>query len=112
MKTHARFRCDMNETNKTTKETLYDTLIEVAEKNFGTPECDLHGQDVHEAEQVVDLFLDREFRAGTPVVKITHGVGTGRLAEEIPAYLKKHPLVLKVKAGKSGGIAAYAVLNI
>ena len=100
------------EKENSSQDRLHDTLIEVAESNPHTKELDLHGMDLHEAEQAVDVYLDREFRQGTPVVKITYGVGTGRLASEIPEFLKKHPLVLKVKAGKGGGIAAYAVLNI
>ncbi len=102
----------MERKDKKNLETTYETLIEIAENNRNTEELDLHGMDVHDAEHAVDHFLDKEFLAGTSVVKITYGIGTGRLAEEIPEFLKKHPHVLMVKSGKSKGVAAYAVLNV
>jgi len=101
----------MEKRDKTNRETLFETLIEVAERNPDTSELDLHGMDVYEAEYAIGHFLDQEFMAGTTVVKITYGIGTGTLARELPRILKISPHVETFRTGRANGIAAYVVLE-
>lgn len=68
----------------------HESAIFAAELGEAT-ELDLHGQDVNLAVSQLDQFINHEFVAGTDVVKIIHGRGTGKLRDAIHAWLKKHP---------------------
>jgi dsDNA-specific endonuclease/ATPase MutS2 len=95
----------------TSKEGIFDTLIEVADQNPDMVELDLHSRDSLEAQHDIDLFIDKNFMAGSKVVRIIHGVGTGTLAKVVPEILKQNPHVAYLKTGMRSGTAVYAVLH-
>ena len=70
-----------------------ESSFSIAEMDSQTPSCDLHSLTPDEAISKCDSFINHEFVAGTKVVKIVHGRGTGKLKEKIQAYLKDHELV-------------------
>lgn len=94
--------------------TVFETLVSVAEMNPNIEKLDLHGMDLYDAEYEVSRFLDQQFMAGEPVVKIIFGVGRGVLAGQVPDFVKKDPHVLYSKIatqGFEGGTVVYAVIN-
>jgi DNA mismatch repair protein MutS2 len=70
-------------------------------KSPGT-ELDLRGQQVDEALQNLEFFLDKAYLARLPWVRIIHGMGTGKLRSAIRKRLKQHPQVKNFEAGKEG----------
>lgn len=74
---------------------------------------DLHGMTVEEAMNELDTVLDREFMAGTEVVKIIHGRGEQKLRRAVEGLLSKHQLVefwRGSNAPTQAGAVTYAVL--
>ena len=73
-------------------------------KDVASPgmELDLRGQQVDEALQNLEYFLDKAFLAGMPWARIIHGMGTGRLRKAVRQTLKKHPQVANFEPGKEG----------
>ena len=65
-------------------------------------ELDLRGQQVDEALENLDYFLDRAFLARLPWARIIHGMGTGRLRKAVRDVLKAHPQVDHFERGKEG----------
>jgi len=63
-------------------------------------ELDLRGQQVDEALENLEFFLDKAFLAGLPWARIIHGMGTGRLRSAVRTTLKSHPQVIKFESGK------------
>jgi DNA mismatch repair protein MutS2 len=59
-------------------------------------EINVIGQNVDQATQEVEKFLDRAFLAGMPRVRIVHGSGMGILRKALRQYLQKHPHVANV----------------
>jgi DNA mismatch repair protein MutS2 len=59
-------------------------------------EINVIGQNVDQATEVVEKFLDRAFLAGMPRVRIVHGSGMGILRKALRQYLQKHPHVANV----------------
>ena len=57
------------------------------EKEF-VRELMLIGKTVFEAEEELDLFLDRSFMDGVETIRIVHGIGTGKLRKAVRDYLK------------------------
>jgi DNA mismatch repair protein MutS2 len=85
--------------------------VEVAEQTLvRTPETpqspglelDLRGQQVDEALENLDYFLDRAFLARLPWARIIHGMGTGRLRSAVREALRSHPQVNHYEPGKEG----------
>ena len=74
-------------------------------------ELDLRGQQVDEALQNLEFYLDKAFLAGLPWVRIIHGMGMGRLRSAVRQTLKKHPQVKSFESGKEneGGDGATVV---
>jgi DNA mismatch repair protein MutS2 len=79
-------------------------------KSPGT-ELDLRGQQVDEALQNLEFFLDKAYLARLPWVRIIHGMGTGKLRAAVRNKLKQHPQVDSFEAGKEneGGDGATVV---
>jgi len=93
----------------------YEASIFAAELGGETPELDLHGMNVDDAIREIDRYINHEALAGTEVVKIIHGRGTGKLRAEIHKYLRgQTELVARFRdsnaPGEMGG-ATYAVLH-
>jgi DNA mismatch repair protein MutS2 len=63
-------------------------------------ELDLRGQQVDEALQNLEYYLDKAFLAGIPWSRIIHGMGMGRLRSAIRKRLKEHPQVKSFESGK------------
>lgn len=96
------------------EDATFDTLIETAQGHPSTPELDLHGEHLQNAQYKIETFLDKQFRKGEKVVKIVTGVGSGVLAGQIPDIIEASPHVLFIRiarTGFEGGSAVYAVLN-
>lgn len=55
----------------------------------------LIGKTVFEAEEELDIFLDRAYRDGVSFVRIVHGVGSGKLRKAVREYLKNDKRVEK-----------------
>ncbi len=67
-----------------------------------SPEIDLRGCMVDEAEALLDKYLDDAACAHFSPVSIIHGKGTGALRAGIHAYLKRHPHVKSFRLGSLG----------
>lgn len=70
-------------------------------KNVST-EVDVRGQNLEEAWDNVDKFLDDCYLAGISPVSIIHGKGTGILRRGIQENLKKHKYVKSYRNGRFG----------
>jgi len=70
-----------------------EAKIFAAELGAKMPELDLHGYYPNEALEKLEVFLFRNSQNKETMVRIIYGFGTGKLAEEVLKYLKKHPLV-------------------
>lgn len=78
------------------------------------PTLDLHGQSVNVAIDALNDFINHEFLAGSPVIKIIHGRGTGALRTAVHAWLKGQPiLVARFRDAQtpdaSGGVTVVAL---
>jgi DNA mismatch repair protein MutS2 len=65
-------------------------------------ELDLRGQQVDEAIENLEYYLDKAFLAGLPWVRIIHGMGMGRLRSAVRDLLKDHPQIKSFEPGKEG----------
>ncbi len=65
-------------------------------------ELDLRGQQVDEALENLEYFLDKAFLARLPWARIIHGMGTGRLRKAVRDVLNVHPQVDHFEPGKEG----------
>ena len=92
----------------------YETSVFAAELGE-TREIDLHGEYVDTAISLLDAFINHEFVAGTPVVKIIHGRGEGKLRDAIHDYLKNQTTLVAyyrdAQARKQQGGVTYAALH-
>jgi DNA mismatch repair protein MutS2 len=64
---------------------------------------DLHDMMISTALEQLEQALYRESQAGTPYVRVVHGIGTGALKSAIHGALAGHPLVLEYKLDAHGG---------
>jgi DNA mismatch repair protein MutS2 len=71
-------------------------------------ELNLIGKTVFEAENELELFLDRAFLDGVSEVRIIHGIGTGKLRKAVRDRLKEDKRVLSFEEAppRSGGAGA------
>ncbi|HND30740.1 MAG TPA: Smr/MutS family protein, partial [Myxococcota bacterium] len=75
--------------------------------------CDLRGQRVEEAMDLVDLFLDQMVRDQQAVAFLLHGHGTGALKEAIRQWLPKSPAVRSYRAAAADeGGDAYTLVEL
>ena len=63
-------------------------------------ELDLRGQQVDEALENLEFYLDKVFLSGLPWARIIHGMGTGKLRSAVRTTLKSHPQVKSYESGK------------
>jgi DNA mismatch repair protein MutS2 len=70
-------------------------------KEVQSPGTELHlrGQQVDEALENLEFYLDKAFLAGLPWARIVHGMGTGKLRSAVRKLLKSHPQVKKFESG-------------
>ncbi len=92
----------------------HETAVFAAELGE-TPTVDLHeALDTHDGVQELETFLDRQFVAGTPVVRIIHGRGTGAMRQAVHDALSTSPYIVFFKdatGGHSAGGVTFAVLD-
>ncbi|QOR35630.1 endonuclease MutS2 [Clostridium sp. 'deep sea'] len=62
-------------------------------------ELDIRGKTISEAEQEIDLYLDKAILDGRKEVGIIHGKGTGALRKGVREYLQNHPQVVTMRYG-------------
>ncbi len=71
-------------------------------------EMDVRGKRYTEAEPLVDRWIDEAVLAGTGVLRLIHGKGTGMLGRGLQEFLRMHPSVKSVRYGHedegSGGV--------
>ncbi len=73
---------------------------EAAPLGGGTLRCDLRGQRVEEAIDLLAAEIDRAVAEAQDGVFVIHGHGTGALRQAVRAHLRGSPLVAKVRAGE------------
>lgn len=62
-------------------------------------ELDLRGKTSEEAIDALSDYLDRAYLGGLPYSRIIHGKGTGKLRQEVRAFLANNPQVDSVEEG-------------
>ena len=67
-----------------------------------SPEINVIGLNVEEANLMVDKYLDDANLAKLEIVRIVHGKGTGKLRAGIHTFLKSHPHVKSFRMGSFG----------
>lgn len=74
-------------------------------------QCDLRGLRLHEAEEMLEKYLDDCAVADVPFATIVHGFGTLAIRNMVKLRLKDHPLVLRHRDGfmNEGGQGATIV---
>jgi DNA mismatch repair protein MutS2 len=80
----------------------------------GTDRCDLRGQRVDEALDVLGAALDRAASAGRDRLLVIHGLGTGALRKAVREHLAASPYVARLEAAEpseGGDGASVAYLN-
>ena len=65
-------------------------------------EIDIRGENVLDAESIIEDFLHGCYLAGLKTVSIIHGKGTGVLRQGVHAALKRNPLVESFRLGTFG----------
>lgn len=89
-----------------------EDLISIAEMTGEAPELDLHGFPVDQAVAEMETFLRIERKAGTRVVKIIHGKGTGALQAAVLRTCKKQKEIQYYRPALEGiGGAIYIVFS-
>jgi DNA mismatch repair protein MutS2 len=70
---------------------------------------DLHGLTVEEAMRRVEEALNRAILDDKDVLRIVHGLGTGKVREAVHAYLKRHGIAshFKLDDGNPGVTVVY-----
>ena len=87
-----------------------ESLFFLAEMD-GAPVLDLHGMRVHEAVTTLDQFLNHELIAGSEIVTIVHGYGTGALKQAVHDHLKTIPFVDQFRLSDKTGGMTHVVLT-
>ena len=77
------------------------TIISNKSKTI-SPEINVIGLNVEEANLLIDKYLDDANLAKLEHVRIVHGKGTGKLRNGIHSFLKKHPHVKSFRMGSFG----------
>jgi len=61
---------------------------------------DVRGKTADEAIDMLGSQLDRAALSGTPLIRVIHGHGTGRLRQVLREYLKSSPYVSTFRPGE------------
>lgn len=89
------------------------TVIHAAPREAPSLQIDLRGQRALEAVENLDRHLDQAALAGTPWVRVVHGVGTGAVKAAVREHLRGHPLVAAVEdAPQSEGGAGATLVRL
>ncbi|MDK2882357.1 MAG: mismatch repair protein MutS2 [Bacillota bacterium] len=83
----------LQETKKDRREEKNLGSIAAAKARSISPELDLRGLTVEEAEYRVEKYLDDAHLAGLEKVRLIHGKGTGTLRQAVQNLLARHPHV-------------------
>lgn len=76
-------------------------------------QIDLRGQRALEAVENLDRHLDQAALAGTPWIRVVHGVGTGAVKAAVREHLRGHPSVAGVEdAPQSEGGAGATLVHL
>jgi DNA mismatch repair protein MutS2 len=78
-----------------------------------SPEINLLGQRVYEAEAKLGEYIDKAIIAGVNQITIIHGFGTGRLRDAVRRFLKGHSAIQSLRSGEynegGGGVTVAAL---
>lgn len=66
-------------------------------------ECNLIGMTVEDAVGKLEKEMDRAILAGTEIMRVVHGHGTGRLRKGLREYIRKSPYVDRYKSDTDDG---------
>ncbi len=100
-----KFLCKIKDLQILTRQKKSEAKTKVVQQiNKEIPKLELNviGENVEEAIEDVDDFLDKAVLANLEEVKIIHGVGKGILKNAIAQHLKKHKHVSSFRPGKYG----------
>ncbi len=67
--------------------TIRKDPVQVNVQKIETPQLNIMGMRVEEALKELDTFIDRAVVQGVSLVKIVHGIGTGRLMQAVRSHL-------------------------
>ncbi len=85
--------------------------IHVDVEHIDTPEINVMGMRVEEALKELDRFIDRAIVQGMPIIKILHGIGTGRLMSAIREHLAGADFIKNLrKDEKNSGVTIVELL--
>lgn len=76
--------------------------INVSKVQNISPEVDIRGLTVLEAEEILDKYLDDALLTGLNELRVIHGKGTGALRKGIRTYLSNHPHIRDIRFGDTG----------
>ncbi len=78
------------------------------------PEIDLHGNNIEDALELLERFLDRAILSGEMEVTVIHGHGSGKLKNAVRLHLRTSAYVSEHRAGGlwEGGDAVTVVTLI
>ncbi len=89
------------------------TVVHTAARDAPSLQIDLRGQRALEAVESLDRHLDQAALAGTPWIRVVHGVGTGAVKAAVREHLRGHPLVAGVEdAPQSEGGAGATLVRL
>ncbi|MEY4504343.1 MAG: mismatch binding protein MutS2 family, partial [Pseudomonadota bacterium] len=74
-----------------------ETKIALARPEVCSPTLDLHGFYIEEALETLDKYLSDVALSGFSEVQVLHGVGSGKLAGAVKAFLAAHPVVKRME---------------
>jgi DNA mismatch repair protein MutS2 len=82
--------------------------------NDFSPEIDLHGNNIEDALELLDRFMDRAILSDEREVTVIHGHGSGKLKNAVRQHLSTSPYVSDHKPGGlwDGGDAVTVVVLV
>ncbi|MBO0746263.1 MAG: endonuclease MutS2, partial [Candidatus Dormibacteraeota bacterium] len=88
-------------------------VVHAAVREAPSVQIDLRGQRALEAVENLDRHLDQAALAGTPWIRVVHGVGTGAVKAAVREHLRGHPLVAALEdAPQSEGGAGATLVRL
>ncbi len=95
-------RAEDNSAKELAKQYVKSSGAYVSKTKNAVTEVDVRGQELYEAINNVEKFLDDCYLAGISPVSVIHGKGTGVLRKGIGDMLKKHRYVKEFRLGRYG----------